>query len=82
MWETERIKLAHELRAPSDEVDIVPGVHSTLLSGVKFSDSDYVTMLDKEGIIIYDENNQNHHLRKVCAQWLQHKIRIMAHPSE
>ena len=35
-------------------MDIVPGLHSTLLSGVKFSDEDYVTILDKEGINIYD----------------------------
>ena len=54
MSATERIKLVHELRAPADEVDIVPGVHSTLLSGVNFADANYVTILDKEGIHIYD----------------------------
>ena len=35
-------------------MDIVPKVHSTLLSGVYFSDADCVTILDKEGINIYD----------------------------
>ena len=47
MLSTEIMKLAHELRAPADKVYLVPGVHSTLLSGVKFVDADYVTILDK-----------------------------------
>ena len=34
-------------------MDIVPGLHSTLLIGVKFADADYVTILDREGIAIY-----------------------------
>ena len=50
----ESMKLAHELRAPSDKVDPVPGVHYTLLSGVKFADADYFTILDKDSINIYD----------------------------
>ena len=54
MSETERMKLAHELRTPENELDIVPGLHSKLLSGVNISDADYVTILDKEGIKIYD----------------------------
>ena len=54
MLATERMKLAHKLRAPSYELDIVPGVHSTLLSGLNFIDADYVSVLDKEGININD----------------------------
>ena len=54
MSENEIMKLAHELRDPENKVDIVPGVHSTMISGVKFADADYVTILDKEGINIYD----------------------------
>ena len=53
MSATERMILAHKLSAPEDEVDIVPGVYSTLLSVVKLADADYVTILDKEGIKIY-----------------------------
>ena len=53
MPETEIMKLAHELKAPSDELHLLPGVHSTLLSGVKFAYADYVTILDKEVINIY-----------------------------
>ena len=47
------MKLAHKLRAQAVDVDIVPGVNSTLLSGVNFSDVDYVTILDKGVINIY-----------------------------
>ena len=54
MSATERMNVAHKLRKPADEVDLVPGVHYTLLIGVKFADADYVTILDKEGINIYD----------------------------
>ena len=35
-------------------MDLVPGVHHTLLNRVKFVDADYVTVLDKDGINIYD----------------------------
>ena len=49
------MKLSHKLRAPSEKVDLVSGVHSTLLIGVKSADADYFTILDKEGINIYDK---------------------------
>ena len=55
MSATKRMILAQKLRAPENEVDLVPRVHSTLLNGVKFADADYVTILNKEGINIYDE---------------------------
>ena len=54
MSATEGMKLAHEWRDPADKVDIVPGVNSTLLSGVKFVDTDYDTVLDKYSINIYN----------------------------
>ena len=54
MSANEIIKLVHVLKSPSDKVNLVPVVHYTLLSGVKFVDADYVTVLDKEGINIYD----------------------------
>ena len=54
MSAAERMKLVHEWRAPSDEVDLVPGVHYTLISGVKLADVYYVTILDKESTNIYD----------------------------
>ena len=53
MSATERMKLTHELRAPEYEVDLVPGVKSTLLIGVNFSDAYCFTVLDKDSINIY-----------------------------
>ena len=50
----EIIKLAHELRYPTEEVDLVLVAHYMLLSGVNFVDAYYVTVLDKEGINVYD----------------------------
>ena len=44
---TERMKLSHKLRAPTDEVDILPGLHYTLLRGVKSVDKYCVQTLDK-----------------------------------
>ena len=52
MSATERIKLAHKLRDPEEEMDIVPEVLYTLLSGVKNSDADYAKIFDKEDINI------------------------------
>ena len=51
---TERMKLANKLRSPSNEVDIILGVHYTLIRGVNFADEDYVTTLDKDVTNIYD----------------------------
>ena len=48
------MKLAHKLRDPEDELDLVPGVHYTLLIVVNFVDADYVMVLDKDSINIYD----------------------------
>ena len=53
MLATESMKLEHKLRALEDEVDTVLGVHYSVLSGLNFADSDYVTILDKEGINTY-----------------------------
>ena len=53
MSATQIMKLAHKLRSPAYKLDLVPGVHSTLLSGVNFADADYVTVLDKYDINIY-----------------------------
>ena len=46
MSATGRMKLAQKLWAPANEVDIVRGVHYTLLSGVNFAYAYYVTILD------------------------------------
>ena len=42
------MKLPHKLRTPADKVNMVSGVYSTLIIGVKVSNADYVTILDKK----------------------------------
>ena len=54
MSATEIMKLTHELSAPTNKVDLVPGLNSTLLSVVNFVDTYQVTILNKYGINIYD----------------------------
>ena len=49
------MKLTHKLGAKAEVVDLVPELHYTLFSGVNFADADYVTILDKKGINIYNE---------------------------
>lgn len=46
---TERRELNWDLLPPVNEVNIVPGVHITLISLCKMADAGYVTLLDKEG---------------------------------
>ena len=35
-------------------MNAVPGVHSSLISACKFADADYITILGKNGLKIYD----------------------------
>ena len=58
---TEMYKLGYELRDPATEMNVVPGVHSSLISACKFADADYITVLEKNGLKIYDgKNNKNY----------------------
>ncbi len=36
-------------------MNVVQGVHSTLISACKLADADYVTVLDKNGLNVYGE---------------------------
>lgn len=44
----------NELRDKAKEVNLLPGVHSTLVSGVKLADEDYVTITDKNKVAVFD----------------------------
>ena len=46
--------LRQPLREEAREVNIVPGLHSTLISVPKLADSDYITVFDKRMATIYD----------------------------
>jgi hypothetical protein len=51
---TEKILLKYDIRAGAREVNIVPGLHSTLISVPKLADADYITVFDKNKATIYD----------------------------
>ena len=51
-------KLHHKVREPARTVDMVPGLkHNSLISGGKFADANYVTILTPTQVLIYDNND-------------------------
>ena len=48
------MKLPFNLRHPATDMNIVPGVHTTLISACKMADAGYVTVLYNDGVKIYD----------------------------
>ena len=51
---TEVMEMTHKLRAPANDMNVVPGVNETLVSGVKMAEADYITVLDKKNVKVYD----------------------------
>ena len=47
------MKLANKLWSPANKLNIVPGLHYTLIRGVNFADADYVTTLNKDVTNMY-----------------------------
>ena len=56
---TKKMLLKHNLREEAREINIVPGLHSTLISVPKLADANYVTILDKNEAKIYDMTTTN-----------------------
>lgn len=52
---TKKMLTKHNLRESAREMNIVPGLHSTLISVPKFADADYTTVFTKTGAKIYDD---------------------------
>jgi len=51
-------KLHHEVREPARTIDILPDLkHNSLISGPKFADANYVTILTPTEVLIYDNDN-------------------------
>ena len=46
--------LKHNLRLAAQEMNILPGLHSTLVSIPKLADAGYTTVFKKDGVAIYD----------------------------
>lgn len=47
------------VRSPANTVDIVPNLHQTLLSGIKFADTNYTAVYSKDKVNLYDSNTIN-----------------------
>jgi len=52
---TKRMLTKHNLRPAAREMNIVPGLHSTLISVPKLVDAGYTTVFSKAGVMIYDD---------------------------
>ena len=50
-------ELPMEVRAPANEVHVVPGIKNNLLSTSKFVDANYAWVFDNDVVSIYDKNN-------------------------
>ena len=52
---TKRMLKKHNLRPAARKMNIVPGLHSTLISVPKLADAGYTTVFSKAGAAIYDD---------------------------
>jgi hypothetical protein len=52
---TKKMLTKHNLRLPVREMNIVPGLHSTLISVPKLADAGYTMVFNKNGAAIYDD---------------------------
>ena len=52
---TKIMLLQHNLRLAAQEMNIVPGLHSALVSVPKLADARYTTVFNKHGAAIYDD---------------------------
>jgi hypothetical protein len=52
---TKKMLLKHNLRVAAKEMNIVPGLHSALVSIPKLADAGYTTVFNKNGAAIYDD---------------------------
>ncbi len=53
---TKKMRLKHRLRPAAREMNIVPGLHLTLVSIPKLADEGYTTVFSKRGEAIYDDH--------------------------
>jgi hypothetical protein len=53
---TKKMRLKHKLCPAAREMNIVPGLHSTLVSVPKLADAGYTIVLSKKGAAIYDDH--------------------------
>ncbi len=51
---TNKMQLKHNLRPKASKMNIVPNLHSTVISVPKMADADYIAVFDKKEARIYD----------------------------
>jgi hypothetical protein len=54
---TKKLLLKHNLLLAAQETNILPGLHSALVSIPKLADAGYTTVLTKNGAAIYNDNS-------------------------
>jgi hypothetical protein len=54
IWATCKMLLKKKLQEGAREMNVVPGLHSTLVSIPKFANADYIAVFDKNKANIYD----------------------------
>jgi hypothetical protein len=72
---TKKTFLKHNLRIAAQEIIIVPGLHSALVSVHKLADAGYMTVLTKNGAAIYNDNTTAitaSNLPILESDWCQH----------
>jgi hypothetical protein len=52
---TKKMRLKHDLRDGAREMNIVPGMHTSLISISKLAEAGYTTVLRRDGAEIYDD---------------------------
>jgi hypothetical protein len=52
---TKKMLLKHNLQLAAREMNIIPGLHSALVSIPKLADAGYTTVFNKDGATIYDD---------------------------
>jgi hypothetical protein len=51
---SKKMRLKHNLQPKASKMNIIPNLHSTLISVPKMSDADYIVLSDKKEARIYD----------------------------
>ena len=71
-----KAKLHHKVREPARTVDMVPDLkHNSLISGAKFAEANYVTVLTPDELLIYDGDELHMTVNKeaVLRGWREQK---------
>ena len=80
---TTQAKLYHDVREPAKNVDMVPQLqHNSLISGGKFVDANYITVLTLNEVFIYEGKDTHISVsnRPILKSWRDTKNRPLERP--